>query len=458
MQPQLYWLDADPLEPEAHPTLIGEITTDLCIVGAGYTGLWTALLAKEKNPERNVIIIEQLETGAGASGRNGGFCSYSLTHGFMNGYSRFKDEMAIIERLGRENLEAIEATIKKYNIDCDWERTGAIDVAMTTHPTSYLDELRDDYAQLRKLGQKVTWLDRDAMQEQVHSPLYTGGLWRHDTAALIDPARLVWGLKATAESLGVRIYEDSKALSMEKDGVGVLVTTPLGRIRAGKVALATNAFKPVLKRLSNYVAPVYDYCMVTEPLTQSQLDSIGWKGRQGLSDIPNQFHYYRLTEDNRILWGGYDAVYFFAGKVRQENESRPESWAMLSQHFFETFPQLEGVRFSHMWGGVIDTCSRYCVFWGKAMGGRVSYALGYTGLGVAASRFGAEVMLDLIDGRRTRATATEFVRTKPVPFPPEPFRFIGIQATRWSLDHEDKTGTRNTWLRTLDRFGLGWDS
>ena len=97
MQPQLYWLDADPLEPQPHPTLIGETTTDLCIVGAGYTGLWTALLAKEANPERDVIIIEPLETGAGASGRNGGFCSYSLTHGFMNGYSRFKDEMAIIE-------------------------------------------------------------------------------------------------------------------------------------------------------------------------------------------------------------------------------------------------------------------------------------------------------------------------------------------------------------------------
>jgi hypothetical protein len=129
MQPQLYWLDADPLEPEPHATLIGETTTDLCIVGAGYTGLWTALLAKEKNPERNVIIIEQLETGAGASGRNGGFCSYSLTHGFMNGYSRFKDEMAVIERLGRENLEAIEETIKKYEIDCQFELTGEISVA-----------------------------------------------------------------------------------------------------------------------------------------------------------------------------------------------------------------------------------------------------------------------------------------------------------------------------------------
>ena len=452
-----YWYE-DVDEPDSNPTLVRTESCDLCIIGGGYTGLWTAILAKERDPSRDVILIEAHEVGSAASGRNGGFVDSSLTHGIANAQARFPDEVTVLEELGLKNLNDIEAAVKKYNIDCDWERTGAIDVAMTTHPTSYLDELRDDYAQLRKLGQKVTWLDRDAMQEQVHSPLYTGGLWRHDTAALIDPARLVWGLKATAESLGVRIYEDSKALSMEKDGVGVLVTTPLGRIRAGKVALATNAFKPVLKRLSNYVAPVYDYCMVTEPLTQSQLDSIGWKGRQGLSDIPNQFHYYRLTEDNRILWGGYDAVYFFAGKVRQENESRPESWAMLSRHFFETFPQLEGVRFSHMWGGVIDTCSRYCVFWGKAMGGRVSYALGYTGLGVAASRFGAEVMLDLIDGRRTRATATEFVRTKPVPFPPEPFRFIGIQATRWSLDHEDKTGTRNTWLRTLDRFGLGWDS
>jgi glycine/D-amino acid oxidase-like deaminating enzyme len=268
----------------------------------------------------------------------------------------------------------------------------------------------------------------------------------------------VWGLKAAAESLGVRIYEDCKATSIERDGVGVMVNTPLGRVRAGKVALATNAFKPLLKRLNNYIVPVYDYCMVTEPLTPSQLESIGWKGRQGLSDIPNQFHYYRLTEDNRILWGGYDTMYYFNNRVRQELESRPESWAKLSKHFFETFPQLEGVRFSHMWGGVIDTCSRFCVFWGHGMGGRVTYALGYTGLGVASSRFGAEVMLDLIDGRRTRATATDFVQSKPLPFPPEPFRFVGIQATRWSLDMEDRTGKRNGWLRTLDRLGLGWDS
>lgn len=130
MQPALYWLDEDPLEPLPHPTLIGDATTDVCIVGAGYTGLWTALLAKEQNPDREVVVLEQRETGAGASGRNGGFCSYSLTHGFMNGYSRFKDEMAIIERMGRENLDGIEATIKRYGIDCNFEWNGELRVAI----------------------------------------------------------------------------------------------------------------------------------------------------------------------------------------------------------------------------------------------------------------------------------------------------------------------------------------
>jgi glycine/D-amino acid oxidase-like deaminating enzyme len=224
------------------------------------------------------------------------------------------------------------------------------------------------------------------------------------------------------------------------------------------VALATNAFPPLLKRLKHYIAPVYDYCMVTEPLTPAQLESIGWSRRQGLSDIPNQFHYYRLTADNRILWGGYDAIYFWNGWVNPVLESRPETWAKLSEHFFTTFPQLDGVNFTHVWGGAIDTCSRFCCFWGKAFGGRVAYVLGYTGLGVGATRFGAEVMLDLLDGKRSRATELEFVRQKPIPFPPEPFRFIGIQTTRWSMDREDKTGKRNLWLKTLDRMGLGFDS
>lgn len=455
--PYPYWFD-DADQPESNPTLVRTESCDLCVVGGGYTGLWTAIIAKERDPSRDVVLIDAHEVGSAASGRNGGFMESSLTHGVANGLSRFPDEIAVLEELGLQNLDEIEAAIRRYEIDCDYERTGVIDVATTFHPPSYLDELRDEYQQLRRMGQRVVWLDREEMQQEVRSPVYTGGLWRTYRAAIVDPARLAWGLKAAAESLGVRIYEDTKATSIERDGVGVLVTTPLGKVRAARVALGTNAFKPLLKRIGHYIAPVYDYVMVTEPLTAEQLASIGWDRRQGISDIPNQFHYYRLTEDNRILWGGYDAVYYFRGKVNPELESRFETWAKLSQHFFATFPQLEGVKFTHTWGGAIDTCSRFCVFWGKAMSGRVAYALGYTGLGTASSRFGAEVMLDLLDGRRSKATETKFVQDKPLPFPPEPFRFFGIQATRWSLDREDRSGKRNLWLRSLDRLGLGFDS
>jgi glycine/D-amino acid oxidase-like deaminating enzyme len=455
--PYPYWYD-DADEPDSNPTLVRTESCDLCVVGGGYNGLWTAIIAKERDPSRDVVLIDAHEVGSAASGRNGGFMETSLTHGIANGQARFPNELPLLEDLGLRNLNEIESAIQRYNIDCDYERTGVIDVATTFHAPSYLDELRDDFSQLRALGQKVEWLDEAAMRQQVNSPSYTGGLWRKDRAAIVDPARLVWGLKSAAMSLGVRIYEDTKATNIERDGVGVLVTTPLGRIRAGKVALATNASKPLLRRVSHYIAPIYDYCMVTEPLTKAQLDDIGWDSRQGLSDIGNQFHYYRLTADNRILWGGFDAIYYWRGKMSVEFENRPETWAKLSKQFFDTFPQLEGLKFTHTWGGVIDTCSRFCVFWGRGLQGRVAYSIGYTGLGVASTRFGAEVMLDILDGKRSKATETDFVKHKPLPFPPEPFRFIGIQATRWSLDHEDRTGKRNVWLRTLDRFGLGFDS
>ena len=192
MQPQLYWLDEDPLEPMPHPTLIGDVTADLCIVGAGYTGLWTAILAKEANPEREVVLLERRETGAGASGRNGGFCSYSLTHGFMNGYSRFKDEMQVIERLGRENLDAIEATITKYGIECDFEWNGEYRVAVEDWQMEGLEE----EARLRNsFGDNVELLDQEEIQKRIKSPIYKGALWDPDGTALVDPARLVWGLE-----------------------------------------------------------------------------------------------------------------------------------------------------------------------------------------------------------------------------------------------------------------------
>ena len=456
MQPQLYWLDEDPLEPKPHPTLIGDVTADLCIVGAGYTGLWTAILAKEANPEREVVLLERRETGAGASGRNGGFCSYSLTHGFINGYSRFKDEMQVIERLGRENLDAIEATITKYGIECDFEWNGEYRVAVEDWQMEGLEE----EARLRNsFGDNVELLDQEEIQKRINSPIYKGALWDPDGTALVDPARLVWGLERVCIRLGVKIFENSQVDRLERTKNGMIVYTPYGSIYANKVALATNVFKSLIKRAHKYVVPVYDFQLVTEPLTAEQLESIGWHDREGLSDAGNQFHYYRMTKDNEILWGGYDAIYNFQGKVRQEYESDAQTYAHLAQAFLETFPQLRGIKFTHGWGGAIDTCSRFSPFWGLAYRGRVAYVLGYTGLGVGSTRFGAQVMLDLLDGVKNERTNLKMVRKKPFPFPPEPFRFIFIRLTQWSINQADQNnGKRNLWLKFLDSLGLGFDS
>jgi glycine/D-amino acid oxidase-like deaminating enzyme len=225
------------------------------------------------------------------------------------------------------------------------------------------------------------------------------------------------------------------------------------------VVVATNGFPPLVRAIRRYVVPVYDYVLVTEPLSAEQRAAIGWANRQGTGDCTNQFHYYRLTEDDRILWGGYDAIYHYGNAVAPSLEDRDATYSLLSEHFFQTFPQLEGLTFTHRWAGVIDTCSRFCVMWGTALSDKAAYAVGYTGLGVASTRFGARVALDLVDGLDTERTRLRFVRSKPLPFPPEPLRWASIQLTRRALDRADRNqGRRGVWLRTLDRFGLGFDS
>ena len=184
--------------------------------------------------------------------------------------------------------------------------------------------------------------------------------------------------------------------------------------------LATNVFPSLLKRNRLLTVPVYDYVLMTEPLGGAQLAAIGWARPAGPRDLANQFHYSRLTADNRILFGGYDAIYHYGGRVRAEYEDRPETFARLAAHFLTTFPQLEDLRFTHRWAGAIDTCTRFCAFFGTARRGRVAYAAGFTGLGVGATRFAAEVMLDLLGGRRDRADRARDGARQPLPFPPEP--------------------------------------
>lgn len=456
-RPSPYWLE-DPGRPGPELALTGPLTCDLLVVGGGYSGLWTALLAKERDPGLDVVLIEGREVGWAASGRNGGFCAASLTHGTANGIARWPGEIRRLEELGLRNLDEIEETVHKYSLDCDFERTGEIDLATETHQES---ELREMYREMERYGltDGIEWLDADGVREHVDSPTFGGGLHDRRGVALIHPAKLAWELKRVCLSLRVRVHEHTPALSLRPLGSGMAVRTPYGAVRAGQVALGTNVFPSLVRRVRPYVVPVYDYALMTEPLTGAQLASVGWKNRQGLADSANRFHYFRLTGDNRILWGGYDAVYRYGGRVRAEYDERPETYARLAEQFFTCFPQLEDVRFTHAWGGAIDTCTRFSPFFGTAHRGRVAYAAGFTGLGVGATRFGAQVMLDLLSGKDTERTRLEMVRSKPVPFPPEPFAWTGIALTQWSLARADAhEGRRNLWLRTLERLGLGFDS
>ncbi|MBZ5738137.1 NAD(P)/FAD-dependent oxidoreductase [Nocardioides mangrovi] len=443
-QHAVFWLEDAP--GTSYDALGAASAADLAVVGGGYCGLWTAVLAKRRNPGARVVLLEASTVGWAASGRNGGFCEASLTHGEENGRSRWPEEYDELERLGHENLDALEADVRELGLDCQLERTGALAVAVEPHQVPWLAE--EEHV-----------LDGAGIRGEIDSPLFLAGAWDKEGSALVHPARLARELARVAADLGVEIHEHTRVTGIDPQSGGVAVRTTGGTVTADRVALATNVFPSLLRRTRLMTVPVYDYVLMTEPLTAAQMASIGWANRQGLGDLANQFHYSRLTADDRILWGGYDAVYHAGRKVKASYEERPETFHKLASHFLAAFPQLEGIRFSHRWAGAIDTSTQFVAFHGLAARGRVAYAAGFTGLGVGATRFAAEVMLDRLSGASTPRTRLEMVRRKPLPFPPEPFAAAGINATRWSLDRADhREGRRNLFLKTLDAVGLGFDS
>jgi glycine/D-amino acid oxidase-like deaminating enzyme len=454
-EPRPFW-PAQAGAPEAGAPLEGEREADLVVIGGGLTGIWTALLARELEPAQEVVLLEGERIAFGASGRNGGFMDASLTHGLQNGESRWPEEMHQLERLGRENFDAIKRTMAEHAIDAGFEETGELSFATAPYQVHHIPEIVET---ARSHGWPAEALDAEQARSEVYSPTYHGAAFIPEGRAIVDPARLAWGLARAARGAGAHVHEGSPVIDLKPDGAGVLARTAAGSVRARRAVLATSAFPPLVRAIRRYVVPVWDYVLVTEPLGSEQRDSVGWMRRQGLTDLGNQFHYYRLTSDDRILWGGHDAVYNFGNGIGPHLDERPATFELLATHFFTTFPQLEGVRFSHRWGGAIDTCSRFSVMFGTALGGRAVYAVGYTGLGVAASRFGARVALDLAAGRDTERTRLRMVRSKPVPFPPEPLRWAGITITRRALARADRNeGRRGPWLKTLDRLGMGFDS
>ena len=448
------WHDQDN-KPDPHPSLTGDSKCQLLIVGGGFTGLWAALQAKERIPDLDVILIESTFIADGASGRTGGIFEADLGHGDTNSDYHFPGEADRIEELGCINFDEFVASLDKYHIEARFEDVGHMQVATREH---HIAPLRKRYEAEKKAGSNVIWYDQDNIRKKINSPTYLAGVHYRDRCGILDPAQLCWGLKKTILSLGVKVYENTPLTAITPQGTGMKAICPGGSINCEKVLMATNAFRNPLSQIRKSTIPVWDYQIATEPLNETQLNSVGWKARHSMADRDNMFHYYRLTHDNRITWGGGGSVCYYYGSRTDQGVADPQiRFERLSKSFFNTFPQLEGVRFTHRWSGIIASSTRFCMVPGVAFEGRVSWAVGYTGLGVGASRFGARVGLELLGYQPSDILNMQFIQKKAMNWPPEPLRWFGVTMSRHGMSKADvNNGKRGSWLKLMDRLNLGF--
>jgi glycine/D-amino acid oxidase-like deaminating enzyme len=453
------WHDRE-IMPEPLPAISSDEECELLIVGGGFTGLWAAMQAKERQPDADIIIIDQTFVGDGASGRCGGFLSTTLAHGQTNTEHRFADEAERLAELGTQNMRELLETLDRYNIDARYEKTGEMFLALNAES---VEKIHEEYLEAKEAGKDVVWFDKDSVREQVNSPLVIAGLWeRGGQDGVVDPARLCWGLKdVLVNQLGVRVFEGTKLVGIEPLGEKAMkARCEGGIIRSEKVLLATNAFTSTVGKIRRSVIPVWDYQIATEPLTDEQLERVGWgkRSRHALADDVNMFHYFRLTKDNRITWGGGGAVrYYFNNGIDNKFMNASKCYEQLALEFFEMFPSLDDVKFSNKWGGIIATSTRFCMVPGVAYDGRMAWSVGYTGHGVGATRFGARIGIEMLGYQPTDILDMKFVTEKTLPWAPEPFRWFGVRFTQNALKKADRNGgKRGLWLRFLDKLGLGF--
>ena len=446
------WLDREEA-PAVEPQVIGHTSADLLIVGGGFTGIWAAILAKEANPERDVMLIEAGKVAYGASGRPGGVVSTSIMHGLHNAERLFPGDIAELERLGQENMRGFLDTLERHEIDAHNTWGGELTVAIGEER---IPDVRAEHELHARYGHNVEFLDKDALAEQIVSPLFSAGCWSKDLSGTVHPALLAWGLKRAALSLGVRLHELTPMEKVERANGVLKVTTHDGSIKAKKILLGTNAFAAGDKRIKRRVAGIRDRIIATELLSDEQMARVGWAERQGIYDTRTQLNYMRRTKDNRITFGGR-LTYYYDGTDNTDpaGERVVEPYLRLAEAFHRTFPQLDDVRFTHAWSGPIALTTRMAVHFQEYMDGDMVWAGGYSGFGISTSRFGARLGLAKLDRADLPELKLDFATTMPNVIPPEPFRWLGSKITLYALDTADeKGGWRHAWLRLVQAMGF----
>jgi glycine/D-amino acid oxidase-like deaminating enzyme len=435
------------------PSLEGEMRTDIAIIGAGFTGLWTALFLKQLDASVDVTIVEKKFAGYGGSGRNGGILGETVDHSHQLAIQHFgRDEAKLLAEIGRENIIEMQQFFAKHQLDCDYEPTGRLFVALSE---AQLEDCRRAIESAKGLGvTSYQWLNAEEIQAQVRSPLYHGGILSTE-GGILNPIKLIDGLKRIALKQGVQVFEHSSVRNLKQGQI----QTEKGILNSRKIILATDVYSHFLfPKLLNRFLPLYDYILVSDPLTSAQLESIGWKNRQGVTDARTFFNYYRLTRDNRILWGTSEAKYYSPNSVNASHDHSEAHYKALQESFVKHFPQLEELRFEFAWGGAIASTTRLTPFFGSFHNGQTLYALGYTGHGIGSTRIAAKILAHQALERSNPLLDLSMVRNKPFPYPPEPVRRVAVEQVTKALLRTDQGAKPGLMLRILDWIGIGFSS
>ena len=447
------WLDELPggLAPRA--ALHGDLSVDVVVIGAGFTGLWTAYYLKTLDPSLSVLVIEREFVGFGASGRNGGWAVGELAAGIEK-YARISslEESLRLTRAVFDSVDEIGRVAAACGIDCGYAKGGTIRLARNK---AQLSRQIAEVAHHHSLGfsdDDFRLLDPDDAREMCNATGVLGGIRFAHTAA-VDPARLVTGLATACEDLGVVIVERTAAELVEPGSV----RTDRGTVTASSVVQATEAYTCELEGQRRRMVPVYSRMIATEPLDQATLDEIGLHERPTFADDRYMVIYGQRTEDGRIAFGGRGVPYLFGSKIDPATEVRGDSHRLIHEALVDLFPVLNDVEITHRWGGVLGVSRDWTPFVRYDRASGIGEAGGYVGEGVAPSNLAGRTLAELIVGAETERTDLPWVGHQSRSWEPEPFRWLGIRGSRRIMAGADaaedqgrqaKTAIRlSSWLR-----------
>lgn len=433
-----FWLQEalahDPGEP--CPPLEGHVSADVCIVGGGFAGLWTAVELAAREPSMRIVLLEQDICGGGASGRNGGFFSSSWWDapelcGLFGEEAGLRYLMAVAD-----TVQEAEQWCFEHGVDCWFHREGTLGVRTGSWQEGVGGQAPADFLTARGLGDRMRPRTADECRAIADSPRFIDGRFIVDSA-VVQPARLARGLRRVALEHGVRIFERSEVSGIEHERPAV-ARTATGAVRADQVVLTTGSWAAGWRGFRRSFGVIVDQVVVTEPIPDL-LREVGWTSMVGIGDGRDMLYYLRPTDDGRIAIGGGAIGVVFGGRASGRSVTHARRVAeVAARGLLWLFPQLEGVRFEHAWGGPIDHTASFTPFFRTLAPGNVHAGLGFSGHGLSQTMLGGRILASLVQGVEDRWTELPVRGPEVAKAPPEPLRYVAVRAAGWALEAGDR--------------------